>query len=236
MVAFSVQNIFAEKPLFITVVVGIVFEFVTLVGLGRLSGVTEAKGDLALVWWTLFLAMILCAAILILMAIGEKARFQMVLLSFVTLEAVLATTSCYFVLQNRGEGAFGISLIGFMGITVIYYGLMVLLGMDVSSTNVVGMRQLDEERADPMYTPTHHQANDNEGSNLVSSSPDHVAIECTCKAIFNYDANPKDPNELSFVKDEILEILDRKGKWWRARKQDGTVGIIPSNYLEEIVQ
>lgn len=44
-------------------------------------------------------------------------------------------------------------------------------------------------------------------------------------------ANPDDPNELSFAKGESLEIVDRNGNWWQAKKSDGSVGIIPSNYV-----
>jgi len=35
---------------------------------------------------------------------------------------------------------------------------------------------------------------------------------------------PDDPNELSFKKGEVLEILDKTGKWWEARRADGTEG------------
>lgn len=43
--------------------------------------------------------------------------------------------------------------------------------------------------------------------------------------------SPDDPTELSFDKGESLEILDKRGNWWHARKQDGTTGIVPSNYV-----
>ncbi|KAF1800529.1 hypothetical protein V8B55DRAFT_1535285 [Mucor lusitanicus] len=51
------------------------------------------------------------------------------------------------------------------------------------------------------------------------------------QALHAYQANPDDPNELSFAKGETLDIVDRNGNWWQARKADGSVGIIPSNYV-----
>ena len=37
-------------------------------------------------------------------------------------------------------------------------------------------------------------------------------------------ADPDDPNEISFSKGEIIDIIDKTGKWWQARKEDGTLG------------
>jgi SHO1 osmosensor len=54
------------------------------------------------------------------------------------------------------------------------------------------------------------------------------------KAMYAYTASPDDPNEISFTKGEVLEIIDTQGKWWHAKKTDGTVGIAPSNYLQLI--
>ncbi|CAE6442625.1 hypothetical protein ACGC1H_007562 [Rhizoctonia solani] len=54
------------------------------------------------------------------------------------------------------------------------------------------------------------------------------------RALYAYTASPDDPAEISFVKGEILDIVDNNGKWWQARKEDGTTGIVPSNYLQLI--
>ncbi|ESK92145.1 osmosensor protein [Moniliophthora roreri MCA 2997] len=67
-----------------------------------------------------------------------------------------------------------------------------------------------------------------------STSPGSEVVNYRAKALYAYTASPDDPNEISFTKGEILDIVDKQGKWWHARKADGTVGIAPSNYLQII--
>ncbi|WRT65399.1 uncharacterized protein IL334_002342 [Kwoniella shivajii] len=51
------------------------------------------------------------------------------------------------------------------------------------------------------------------------------------KAMYAYSASPDDPNEVSFAKGDMLEVLDNTGKWFQVRTPTGATGIAPSNYL-----
>nr|XP_031859083.1 high osmolarity signaling protein SHO1 [Kwoniella shandongensis]KAA5526155.1 high osmolarity signaling protein SHO1 [Kwoniella shandongensis] len=51
------------------------------------------------------------------------------------------------------------------------------------------------------------------------------------RAMYAYSASPDDPNEVSFAKGDILEVMDNTGKWFQVRTPTGATGIAPSNYL-----
>ncbi|KAJ8083329.1 hypothetical protein PM082_009201 [Marasmius tenuissimus] len=100
-------------------------------------------------------------------------------------------------------------------------------------------REESESIADEMRPPTRSVGsipfpvqNKADASTSPVIPAEKTDVPYKTKALYAYTASPDDPNELSFAKGETLEILDKQGKWWHARKQDGTIGIAPYNYLE----
>jgi len=51
------------------------------------------------------------------------------------------------------------------------------------------------------------------------------------QTLFDSKALDSNPNEIPLNKSEVMNILDRTGKWWEVHKADGTEGTASSNYL-----
>ncbi|CAG8432949.1 9867_t:CDS:10 [Diversispora eburnea] len=62
--------------------------------------------------------------------------------------------------------------------------------------------------------------------------PQSPSKEPTYKAKFDFVT--EDTGELSFKKDDILEIMQKDDNGWWLAKKDGEKGWVPSNYLEEV--
>lgn len=73
------------------------------------------------------------------------------------------------------------------------------------------------------------------GGNNTNSVQSAVSSNANMKAtaLYAYVANSEDPNEISFEKGQLFDVVDNKGKWWQVQNPvTGQLGIAPSNYLQ----
>lgn len=92
----------------------------------------------------------------------------------------------------------------------------------MSSSQLNGLENFSSS---DVQKPTHEQRH-----SIVGAG--EITFRYKARALYSYDANPEDSNEISFGKDEILEVDDIDGKWWQARRANGQVGICPLNYVK----
>jgi hypothetical protein len=45
--------------------------------------------------------------------------------------------------------------------------------------------------------------------------------------MYAYSASPDDPNEVSFAKGDMLDVIDGTGKWFQVRAPNGQTGVSP---------
>ncbi|KAL9619594.1 MAG: hypothetical protein Q9160_005781 [Pyrenula sp. 1 TL-2023] len=65
----------------------------------------------------------------------------------------------------------------------------------------------------------------------VDRAPPGDEYHYRVRAIYAYEADQYEPDEVSFRKHETLEASDLSGRWWKVRRENGETGIAPSNYL-----
>ena len=59
-----------------------------------------------------------------------------------------------------------------------------------------------------------------------------------CGVIALYSFNSGNPEELTFAKGDMLDIIDQPADdpdWWEARKPNGDTGLVPRNYVEVVL-
>ena len=64
------------------------------------------------------------------------------------------------------------------------------------------------------------------------SSRAHIPLN---RAMYAYNASADDPNEVSFAKGDILEVLDNTGKWFQVRTTAGHTGVSPTQFSHILI-
>ncbi|KAL5526077.1 hypothetical protein ACEPAG_7415 [Sanghuangporus baumii] len=97
------------------------------------------------------------------------------------------------------------------------------------------MRQLSMvPPSEPERAPSPPKAVMMPARRIIPPPPPHVQ---QAKALWDYNADGSDPNDLSFRSGDIIEIIsETNADWWTGRLPNGRQGLFPSNYVEKLPQ
>ncbi|XP_032895444.1 epidermal growth factor receptor kinase substrate 8 isoform X10 [Amblyraja radiata] len=96
-----------------------------------------------------------------------------------------------------------------------------------SVANAEHQRRQEEQRR-----LSEEQAISQEHLSSDGNSETHVNMESRRFAKSKYDFVARNSNELSVMKDDILEIVDDRKQWWKVKNQSGMSGYVPNNILD----
>ncbi|TPX51063.1 hypothetical protein SeLEV6574_g00522 [Synchytrium endobioticum] len=209
---------------------------------------SRSRNPFDIQWFRLFYHCVIAIAMLFLTATAAMPHYRFVVLAFASVGFVLLidgfnesiTVSVNF--NGALATAAGALAAGhfFMGCAYVIW--ICVLGADDGSIAArlaaghIPLKNVGFPRASALFgkSPrTQPSATDVAPAIRASADQSHSV---KARALYTYEANPEDPNEMSFKKGDSLDILDTSGKWWHARRTVANgppiVGIVPSNYLQ----
>ncbi|KAI8886155.1 hypothetical protein K501DRAFT_322040 [Backusella circina FSU 941] len=190
-------------------------------------------------WWIIIFQLVFVVCVIVILALGKMRRFQNMVNVFLAIGTVYLTYLCQGLLNiidhNVGARAAAAGAVILIIVEFVWCFQLTaptdsaLTGNNIRNVNITGGLNKLANRIDPgqkEYTngdlPTSQSYNSPANPNVSNFEK--------ATAQHEYQGSSSDPQELSFSKGEEIEILDKRGNWWQARKADGTTGIVPSNY------
>ncbi|KAG2189255.1 hypothetical protein INT44_004397 [Umbelopsis vinacea] len=192
-------------------------------------------------WWFIIYQFMIMTFVFTVIVTSTIAQYRLVVLTFLALSLSYCTGEISKYLHTELSTSAAITT-GYIFIAIVQPAAAVAAPAMVQ-TNTYATSAYSPPRGNGSQTTLQQQqsikhtsyvSNSNQsvpdGENTVVVSP-NAEYPLDVVALHSYDANPDDPNELSFTKGDILQVHDKRGNWWQARKADGSVGIVPSNYV-----
>jgi len=194
-------------------------------------------GDKTWIWWIMVNCFICACVVFLIIERNIIQGYRFALMTYLGLSINWSIGLVNGLLHSDFASGNAVG-VGQLLVSVAYFIWILYFGCDketsvgkltCSNTN---MRSVPNPNAKNynLQNVTTDSAYQNEQSLNTSPSLANLRAE----ALFDYSANKDDPNEISFSQGEIMEILDNNGRWWQARKSDGTMGIVPSNFFKLI--
>ncbi|KAG2207500.1 hypothetical protein INT47_004248 [Mucor saturninus] len=189
-------------------------------------------------WWVMIYQLCIIIGHLVVFMSGSMQHYRLAMAAFLASSIPLLTIQIDYVVQYTKTSIPKVPasayVAGYIMLVTVQYLWLLVIGSDRQTW-------LGQLAHHPVYEPTPYYSEKMDQSlpsnaimrplQAVRKTP--VEFNEKVQALHAYHASAEDPNELNFEKGEILEIVDRKGNWWQARKQNGAIGIIPSNYFAQ---
>ncbi|ORX46271.1 hypothetical protein DM01DRAFT_1339597 [Hesseltinella vesiculosa] len=241
--AISTERILGNTFLLVTIAVSYAAWIVAFGGMCSL-------GNVGTPWWINIYELIITGLITYTFMTDTYFQYRFAILTLLAISLAYLTLALEaFIGASRvgyGNGGAGAISAGFIVLSIVQFLWVLVFGSEPNTPFGQLIHQNNSIQQQPVHVaPVNVTSTPVVAATPVQVSSDKVAYEDAqpqsaspvleykerVEALHDYIANAEDPNELSFVRGETLEIVDRRGNWWQARKSDGTVGIIPSNYF-----
>ncbi|CAO3694836.1 unnamed protein product [Rhizopus microsporus] len=189
------------------------------------------------VWWIMLYELLIIAAQTMMTMSGSVEQYRVTMMTLLATSVPLLTIQIDYVIQssrsNLSRAPANTYTAGYIILIIMQYVWILIFGSDKSTFFGRWGQANRSIRKEGVIVEKDDRSKRIVPVILTEPCPPSVGTDFVEKvqALHTYQANSEDPNELSFEKGEILEVADRKGNWWQAKKSDGTIGIIPSNYF-----
>ncbi|KAI9359358.1 hypothetical protein BD770DRAFT_471733 [Pilaira anomala] len=197
-------------------------------------------------WWVMIYQLCITIGHLLVFMSGSMQHYRLAMVTLLATSIPLLTIQIDYVVHNTKPNIpkmpASVYVAGYIVMVTIQYMWILVIGSD-SNTSLgrLGYISTESSNYEPEFysekmlqsLPSSAIIGPRISNHMTQKTLIPVNFNEKVQALHSYNASIQDPNELSFEKGEVLEIVDRKGNWWQARKQDGTTGIIPSNYFAQ---